>query len=60
MKKGEGEIGVGCGAALGVALRWQGEAGAALEGGARPPVATSLLRCGRRKKGLVGPGGLKG
>jgi hypothetical protein len=41
MKRGGGVTGVGCGVELGAAHPWRGEAGVALDGGARPVTAVA-------------------
>jgi hypothetical protein len=51
MKRGGGVTGVGCGVELGAAHPWQGEAGVALDGGARPAVAPCFGAGGGRKVG---------
>jgi hypothetical protein len=53
MKRGGGATGAGCGVELGAAHPWRGEAGVALDGGARPvmAVAPCFDASGGRKAG---------
>jgi hypothetical protein len=53
-KRGGGVTGAGCGVELGAAHRWRGEAGVALDCGARPPAAPCHSARGGRKAGWPG------